>query len=308
MRQLMAVLPLLAAVAAASAQAPSPPQSAEAPAPVFEVASVKPYKETTNGRLFMNFTPGRFTATGVPLRFLILNAYRVSTYQLVGGPGWLDSERFDVAAKAPDGARPDQMQLMLRALLADRFKLVVHNETRDAPVYVLVMARGDGKLGPKMTRSTVDCAPIVAERQAAARARGPGAAAAPPFIPPKPGERPVCTSRMSGTSGPGGGFVLTYSGGSQTIASLAQNLSGNLNRRVIDRTGLTGEFDFDLQYAPERPLSTAAAGAGGGTTVAPVDDSPSIFSAVQELGLKLESQRGPVEFLVIDSAEQPMPD
>jgi uncharacterized protein (TIGR03435 family) len=306
MRHLITVLPLLAAVAAASAQAPSPPQSADEPAPVFEVASVKPYKQTTNERLFMTSTPGRFNATGIPLRLLILSAYRLSPYQIVGGPGWLDSDRFDIAAKAPDGSRPDQIPLMLRALLADRFKLVVHNETRDAPIYALVMARSDGRLGPKMTRSTMDCAPIIAERQAAARARGPGAVPPVPFIPPKPGERPVCAARMSATPAPGGAFVMTYSGGGQTIATLARTLSGNLNRSVIDRTGLTGEFDFDLQYAPQRPLTTAPA--GGNANVAPLDDGPTVFSAVQELGLKLESQRGPVEFLVIDSVEHPTED
>ena len=111
---------------------------------------------------------------------------------------------------------------------------------------------------------------------------------------------------MLPTAGPGGGFVFTYSGGGQTIATLARTLSGNLNRPVIDRTGLTGEFDFDLQYAPERPLTTAPA--GGNANVAPLDDGPTIFSAVQELGLKLESQRGPVEFLVIDSVEHPAED
>ena len=131
----------------------------------------------------MRTLPNSFTMTNLPLRLLITQAYRVSGYQLVGGPGWLDSERFDIVAKAPEGSRPDQTMLMLRGLLAERFKLKVHGETRETQVYALVLARSDGKLGPKLSKSTDDCEKILAERRAAAAAARAGGAGPVPFTP-----------------------------------------------------------------------------------------------------------------------------
>ena len=94
--------------------------------------------------------PGRFTATNIPLKVLITNAYQLSFFQVVGGPDWVSTDRFDIAATAPDGAPPEQTRAMVRTLLKDRFKLVVHMETRDTPIYALVKARADGRLGPKL--------------------------------------------------------------------------------------------------------------------------------------------------------------
>jgi uncharacterized protein (TIGR03435 family) len=156
----------------------------------FEVASVKPNK-SGDGRIFFQMQPGgRFTATNVPLRELIRFAHGIQTFQLVGGPDWIGSERFDIMAKAegdlppsPPGGSPGPMQMMVRTLLVERFKLAVHNETRDLPVYALVMARVDGRLGPQLRASQVDCAALMA----AARGRG-----GPPPAPPRPGERPPC--------------------------------------------------------------------------------------------------------------------
>ena len=243
--------------------------------------------------------PGRFTATNLPLRVLITNAYQLSFFQVVGGPDWIATDRFDVSATAPDGAPPEQTRAMVRTLLKDRFKLVVHMETRDTPIYALVKARPDAAPGPRLKPSTMDCGPMRAERAAAtaaaARARG-GRVAVPP--PPGPDEPVLCGMRVAGRGGP----TLNYRAGNITMTALANALRTYVGREVVDRTGLAGEFDFDLEFsAPPTAGSTDA-----GVPVAPLDDAASIFTALQEqLGLKMESTRGPVEVMVIDSAERP---
>lgn len=265
--------------------------------------------------MMMRTLPTSFNVTNLPLRMLITQAYRVSGYQLVGGPGWIDSERFDIVAKAPEGSRPDQTPLMLRGLLAERFKLKVHGETRDTPIYALVLSRSDGKLGPKLSKTTDDCQKIQEERQAAIKAAqasgsGPGRGQPlPPGIMPAPGERPICTVSMNAGPSPGGGMpVITMRAGGQTMEALARNLSGNLNRQVVDRTGLTGLYDYELQYGMQGNLTTAPVGGATPAPAAPIDDAPTMFDALRELGLKLESMRGPVEHLVIDSVERPTED
>lgn len=129
----------------------------------FDVASVKPTK--TRGRVSVVSEPnGRFTMTNVPAELMLLIAYQLQAYQIVGAPSWLQSERYDLIAKAPDGwlaesggtAGPGPLQFMLRNMLADRFKLKVHTETREMPIYALVLSHGDGKLGPKLQPSTVE--------------------------------------------------------------------------------------------------------------------------------------------------------
>ena len=280
---------------------PAPPW--DTPHLQFEVASVKVNKSGPT-MMAMRTLPGSFNVTNLPLRMLIQQAYRLSTYQLVGGPGWLDSERFDIIAKAPEGSRPDQTMLMLRGLLDERFKLKVHGETRETQIYALVLSRSDGKLGPKLSKSTDDCEKILAERRAAARAGGPGPI---PFTPPGPNEKPVCTINMRPTPVPNGLPLMTFKGGGQSMQTLVSQISSFLNRRVVDRTGLTGLYDFELQFSmrTQMPLTTQVPGA---TPTTPIDDGPTMFDAVRELGLKLESERGPVEHLVIDSVERPTED
>lgn len=297
---------------------PAPPPPWDAPHLQFEVASVKSNKSGPN-MISMRTLPTSFNVTNMPLRMLIVQAYRVSGYQLVGGPSWIDSERYDIVAKGPEGSRPDQTPLMLRGLLADRFKLKIHGETRDTPVYALVLARSDGKLGPKLSKTTDDCQKIQEERVAAAKAArgaGPGGLnrdgqpALPAGMIPAPGERPICTMSMNAGPAAGGGMpVITMRAGGQTIASLARTLSSSLNRQVVDKTGLAGLYDFELQYSmgAQMPLTTQGA-ATGTTPAAPIDDGPTMFDSVRELGLKLESERGPVEHLVIDSVERPTED
>jgi uncharacterized protein (TIGR03435 family) len=183
---------------------------------------------------------------------------------------------------------------MLRALLAERFNLAVHKETREMPVFALVLARSDGSFGPQMRRSPDDCS------NAAARGRGSAPA----------GARSPWDGISCGTS-VGPGIILA---GGRTMAQIATSFSrltttgSSLNRLVVDRTGLEGTFDMTLRFTPENIPNF---GPGGPPPGLPAIDpnGPSIFTAVQEqLGLKLDSQRGPVEVLVIDRVSRPTED
>jgi uncharacterized protein (TIGR03435 family) len=238
----------------------------------FDAASVKP---NTSGDLAMRGgTRGRaYTAVNMPLRRIIATAFalQLEDFRLIGDQPLL-VDRFDITATLPEKATPRDVPAMLRALLAERFKLSVHTETRDAPVLALALVRRDGRLGPKLRQATVDCA--------AAEAAGRP-------IPPAAGGQPaICESEVGdGIRGRG-----------QPLSSLARMLTVFVQRRVVDRTGLTGGFDFDLQFD--------GAGAGPG-----VESTSALITALQEqLGLKLESTRAPVEFVVVDGVQAPTPD
>jgi uncharacterized protein (TIGR03435 family) len=272
--------------------AQSPPIAASGP--VFEVAAIKPNPTGFAGPTQSQIYPGgRFVATNIPVRLLIGQAYQVQSYRLVGGPRWLATDGFDINAKADvelfprGGLRP--LEGALRALLADRFKLVVHTEIRQLPIYALVLARSDGRLGPNLTRSSrIDCDAVLA----AAR----GSSGGPP-PPPAPGQAPPCGART------GNG---TFAVDSVRISQLANYLSAYLEKRVVDQTDLTGLFNADLTWTPDQVPQRPP---GAPDDLAPVDpNGPSIFTAVQEqLGLKLKSTTGPVEVLVIDRVEPPRP-
>jgi uncharacterized protein (TIGR03435 family) len=257
----------------------------------FEVASVKANKSGDSNGMLRMLPGGRVNASNMPVRPMITFAYQLAQYQLVGGPGWLTSDRYDVVAKmetdvdpafVPGANTPNPMQLALRKLLEDRFKLKVHRETREMDIYALVMAKPGGAPGPKLTPTTQDCAAAAA----AARRGGPPSDA--------PGQ-PFCGIQ----GGPG---RLKFGG--LPASAFAQAFSGPAGRMVIERTGLTGGWDFELTYATE------GRGGPGGPDAPPADlNAPSFFTAVQEqLGLKLESTKGPVEVLVIDSIERPTED
>jgi uncharacterized protein (TIGR03435 family) len=262
---------------------------AQAPAgkpPAFEVASIKENVSTSDNASVRAQPGGRVSVTNNSLRNIIRNAYNVQNYQIMGGPAWINTVRWDINAKAPDDAPPQQMLLMLRTLLADRFTLVIRNETREMPIYALVLARADGRLGPQLRASTVDCAAIFA----AAKAKGE----APP---PTTNGRPTCGTRTTR------GNMMTTG---VAMADLARNLAPFAGRPVVDKTGLTGGFDVDLAWTPEQgplgPEGTSPAGP-------PSSDGVSLFTAVQEqLGLKLDARQGPVDVLVIDSAQRPVED
>jgi uncharacterized protein (TIGR03435 family) len=274
--------------------------------PQFEVASIKPNK-SGDGRVMMGIQPGgRLTATNVTLRMLIRNAYQLQDFQITGGPSWLAEDHFDIVAKAPEGegtgdpfraeqtGQPSRGQLMIRSLLAERFKLVVHNETKEMPIYALIVARGDGKLGPQLKPSEVDCAALMA----AGRGRG----ALPPPGPPGPsgpgGPPPPCGIRIGmGNMGVGG----------SPMSQVANSLSMFAGRIVVDKTGLAGNYDFTLTWTPDQLPQRPPGAPEPLVNGVPIDtNGPSLFTAVQEqLGLKLDSQRGPVTILVIDRAERP---
>jgi uncharacterized protein (TIGR03435 family) len=270
----------LAAVALSVAHGFSPAVAQSPTKPSFEVASVKPNKSDRRGMSWSAQPGGRFSATNISLAMIIRNAFGLQESQLVGVPDWGMSEGFDVVAKAEQefpgtNERPSVVQLMVQSLLEERFKLVSHRETRELPAYALVVARADGTLGPGLKQSDVDCLALAAARRAGA--------AAPPR--PEPGQRRPCTMMMAGG---------TLRAASIPMSSLAATLSSPTQRMVVDRTGLKGNFDFDLSYSTEPSADTS---------------SPSLFTALQEqLGLKLESVRVPTDVLVIDSVERPTPD
>jgi bla regulator protein BlaR1 len=263
-------------------------QDTAATPPVYEVASIKPNKSGTN-MVRMMYTPNGLSATNGSVQMLINAAYGVENNQISGAPGWLNSERYDIDAKM-DSATVEELrkldeddrravrQHMLQALLADRYKLTLHRETKDLPIYVLIVAKD----GPKFKQAT-------------------------------PGE-----TYPNGIKGPdghsGAGMMMMgregLTGQGVELMNLVRHLTRQLGRTVVDKTGLTGRYDFTLKWTPDETLGGAPKGpqsgqAGVGDTP-PTDSSPSLFTALQEqLGLKLESQKGPVEILVIDHVEKP---
>lgn len=255
-----------------------------APRPEFEVASIKP--NTSGNNLVMIRPPvgGRFTATNARLKMLIGLAYKVQNFEISGGPGWMDSEGYDITAKAADSSIGiDQLRPMLQALLEDRFQLKVHRETKEVPIYALLA----GKNGPKLPEAKEGgCVPF-----------GPNS----PPPPPKPGQFPPT---------PCGGFFMGpnhLEGGKIGMEQFVGALSNILGRPVIDKTGFKGTFDIKLDFSPEGTNFGGRGGPGLPADAGNADNAPpSIFTAIQDqLGLKLESQKGPGEVLVVDHAEKP---
>ena len=278
----------------------------------FEVASVKPAALLRDGAIMMGMRggpgtedPGRVTYTGLPLRGLLTTAYNVKPYQL-SGPGWLDTERFDIVAKIPEGTTKEQFRVMLQNLLTERFKLTLHHETKDLPLYELTV----GKNGPKLKKSVEDPnAPAIE----------PGRGTGPPPGPPPMGKdgMPQLPSGQKGMMMfmmPGRARVL---GGVQPLSALADMLGNQLGNPVVDKTGLTGNYDFTLEFAPEPgrmmgpfgglpPPPPPPPGAVPGPGQADAQsEAPALLTAIQEqLGLKLEQKKGPLDLVVIDHAEK----
>ncbi len=255
-------------------------------APSFEVASIKVNKIGNEQSVPQNPQPGgRVTLTNRTLRWLVQFAYStlessLHDFQIAGGPDWAESDRFDVTAKMPGSPAPgpetaNLARVMLRALLAERFQLKVRTEARELPVYALVPARSDGRLGPGLRARADSCEGVVRPRL-------------PEFREPDL----TGVARLCGLLR-GGKGTLNYRG--VPISSLLRpSALGGLDRIVVDQTGLQGLFDIDLTWAVE--AATAA-------------DAPSIFTAVQEqLGLRLQPTRAPLQVLVIDDAQRPSPD
>jgi uncharacterized protein (TIGR03435 family) len=249
----------------------------------FEVATVKQNKSPDRLSGLQRQPGGRLTVTNMTTRTLITFAYQITGYQLVGGPAWIDSDKFDILAKingnpvwsAPGSGLPDPAQRAMQQLLADRFKLKLHREMRDMDVFALTMVK-PGTPGPNLKPSTNDCAAI-----AEATRRGQ-----PPPSRPSP-DAPVPCSMLMGTAG----RILFDGYGMPQVANM---LIGQVGRIVIDRTNLPGVWQFVLRFSPEQSTDTS---------------EPSIYGALQEqLGLKLGSTKAPFEVTVVDNVEHPVED
>jgi uncharacterized protein (TIGR03435 family) len=275
----------------------------------FEVASVKPTAPLANGAVRImvrggpgTSDPGQITYQGRSLKDLISSAYSVKSFQ-VSGPGWLDTERFDIVAKIPEGTTKEQFNVMMQNLLAERFKLAVHRETKDFPLYELTIAKGGSKLKP----STED----------------PSAAAGQP--PPGPADGPAPRGKDGLPQLPAGrpGLMMNALPGGhrrvmamvQPVSVLADMLSNLMDGPVIDKTGLTGKFDFTLEFVAEPGFGAGPLGAapppqpnadpGQPAGLAAADQLSGLFTALQEqLGLKLERKKGPLDVWVVDRAEK----
>jgi uncharacterized protein (TIGR03435 family) len=294
----------------------------------FEVASIKP-SVMPGGRGMIRIggrggpgsaDPSRATYNFSSLRDLLMDAYSMKRHQ-IAGPDWLDAQRFDVVAKVPDGATKEQVRIMLQNLLADRFKLAVHRETKELPMYALVV--GGGK-GPRLKESAVADAPPAAN-PASKDGESPGpmgglkiGADGCPETPAVMAIRPANFQVMT----PNGACMISNG---QSIPGLADQLSNQFDRPVVDMTGLKGKYDIKLRFDPSSmpglggmggmmkgapmPADGMPARRGDGTGRDPNaeerEPAPSIFAALQEqLGLKLEARKGSVDLLVVDHIEK----
>jgi uncharacterized protein (TIGR03435 family) len=233
------------------------PLPAQVASPVFEVAAVKPSNPTPgpNDRRALR-SGGRYTAIGFTLSMLISLAYGVQRYE-ISGPAWIYSDRYDIVAKMEPKTNNDQLTLMLRQLLAERFKLTLHHETKELPVYALII----GKNGSKLTKSAAET----------------------------PYSRKIGDGRLICSGCP--------------LTNFRTWLTNLLGRTVVDLTGLTGKYDFQLEFTPDQRPTIQP---DGTVAAAQLSGGPSIFTALQEqLGLKLESRKHPVDMLILDHADHP---
>ena len=247
-----------------------------APLPRFDAASVRENRSGGTNVQFDILPGGRFGTTNAPLSQIVRVALAgVNPIRLVGLPSWAETTRYDISAKAEGEPSREQILLMARALLIDRFGLVVHQESQDTDVYFLVAAHADRAPGPRLRRSAVNCAALVAAAQ-----KGQ----------PLPASNRILCGRTlrSGTMMAGG----------LPMETIAGSFTAYAGRPVLDRTGLDGEWDFDLDFAEALPADASSRA-----------DAPTIFTAVQEqLGLKLEAGRAAMEVTVIDRLERPAAD
>jgi uncharacterized protein (TIGR03435 family) len=275
-----------------AAAAPVAVQSTPPAPPVYEVASVKKFKPDGGPMtVSMRFDPDGLTATHIEVKSLICMAYGVSDYQVSGGPAWVESDQYDVRAKMDESTSnmlrdltTEQRKLareqMAQALLADRFKLTVHHETKQLPVYALVVAKG----GPKLHESKSGDDYPNGIQGPDAKAGGKG------------------MMRMEFDSG---GMLMTAQ--AMSMDSLVRQLEGQVHSKVENETGLKGDYDFTLRFSIDEARVEVPNPSGGSANVSLADNSgTTIFTALQEqLGLKLESKKAPVDVIVIDHIEAP---
>jgi uncharacterized protein (TIGR03435 family) len=274
MRRVLTALALIAAAASLRGQAPPPS------VPTFDVAAIKPSKSLDMAS--MTQPGGRYIADGVTLRMLMKIAYGMHDSQFIGGPDWIDKDRFEINAKAegyPDAAAfVVTARLMLRPLLADRFKLVLRSDRRELPVYVLTLLKSARDIGPQLRISD--------ERTCG----GPAA--------PMPNIRGAVRPQMElgcGAMSFVSGFVAARA---QTMTNLLASVNRFADRLVVDETGLTGKYDWQIFWAPPELVLKE-----------PGIQGPSMENAFREqAGLKLEGKRRSVDVFVIEHAERPQVD
>ena len=260
--------------------------AAQEPAPGFEVASIKRVvgEEPAGG----SGGPTHFYRPAISLRYLLVFAFDLPDFRVIGGPAWIEDIEWEVSARTAAPATLHGMRLSVQGLLAERFALKTHIETRRLPIYELKLVRSDGRLGPNIKPAAIDCRTFL------------------------DGWRPMQESPRTEQGLPRCAAGASFGSGEITptlngvpIGELADYLSMTLRRSVLDKTGLEGVFDVGLthrtdgmfSFLPERPADAGPETAGA---------VPSLFTALSEqLGLKLESARGPVDVLVIDAVQQP---
>jgi uncharacterized protein (TIGR03435 family) len=241
----------------------------------FEVISIKRASPDAVGGGMRNLPDGSFIGTNNTIASMIMVASPVPVREVVGLPDWANTERYDITARPPANSTREQRSEMWRTAFAERMKLVAHIEERERDTFALVLARSDGRLGPQLKPSTLDCSP-----------RPPGS---PP--PPPPTNASDVVNRCGGSFS-----VNSIVSGGMTMDQLVPSLGGLAGRLVNNRTGLKGAYAFTLTFAPpRRPGDTA-----------PPDDAPEFFTALQEqLGLKLQPEKTMVPVFVIDHIERP---
>lgn len=246
----------------------------------FDAVSIRPQ---TGDPSFIPSTPRRFVDVNATLRSLVTWAWDVRGFQVEGGPEWAGSRRFDVSATTSEPVSQTTMRLMVREMLADRFGLKVRIDTRELPRYVLRTARGDARLGPSLQPATNDCAAVLAARFGAPAPAG--------------SNEPSCLWRI-GISPPVARMMVDGAP-MREFAALLERL---LERKVIDGTGLPGAYDIRLEFGSDQlPMAVPPSDIS-----APARDGLSLFTALQDqLGLELQSDRGPVDVIVIESASLP---
>ena len=277
-------------------------QASQEHQPSFEVASIKKDAQNPSGKMFFRMGPplgdvSQWTGTNVTAKGLIATAYGVKEFQIEGGPGWLGFERFDIDAKVDDAVaaqlkklpgieQEEQMDLMLRPLLADRFKLQITRGTRKGTVFALVVAKGGPKL--KAAPPPDPQAPAALPPPAPG---GPGHARTPP-----PGQALIM---MNGSG------LVTLAANGVPITDLVNQLAARLGRQVLDQTGLEGTYQYALQFTIQGGIGPDGAPLPGPQAASA---APSVFTALQEqLGLKLDSTTGQIETITIDHIEEPSP-
>jgi uncharacterized protein (TIGR03435 family) len=253
--------------------------------PSFEVISIKPRTGDRQPGAIPN-APDRFVRPNVSVAQLMEYAYEVRDFQILGGPGWVRSDRFEVSAKAETAVPQAQMRLMVQRLLADRFGVRVHRETREMDTYGLVTARRDGRLGEKMRATERDCGPIIDAGN----------------VRPRGGDGPP----------PCAWFVALMNGFARLrltgirVSRFASVLEPMAARKIVDRTGIEGTYDIEFDFLPEGGLLGLPV---PNATALQQSDVPPLTTAIQDqLGLKLESERAPVDVVLIDEVQPPTPD